>query len=38
MPGPEDFDRVDGKGWRSVLCFRDPDGIQLEMFYRKGHP
>jgi glyoxylase I family protein len=22
----------------SVLCFRDPDEIQLEMFYREGHP
>ena len=22
----------------SVLCFKDPDGIQFEMFYREGHP
>ena len=22
----------------SVLCFRDPDDIQLELFYRDGHP
>ena len=22
----------------SVLTFKDPDGIQLEMFYREGHP
>jgi glyoxylase I family protein len=22
----------------SVLCLRDPDGIQLELFYRDGHP
>ncbi len=22
----------------SVLCFRDPDGIQLELFYRENHP
>ncbi len=22
----------------SVLCFRDPDRIQLELFYRDGHP
>jgi glyoxylase I family protein len=22
----------------SVLCFKDPNGIQLEMFYREGHP
>lgn len=22
----------------SVLCFKDPDGIQLEMFFRDGHP
>lgn len=21
----------------SVLCFRDPDNIQLELFYREGH-
>ncbi len=22
----------------SVLCFRDPDRIQLELFYRENHP
>ena len=22
----------------SVLCFKDPDRIQLEMFYRENHP
>jgi glyoxylase I family protein len=22
----------------SVLTFKDPDGIQFEMFFRKGHP
>ena len=22
----------------SVLCFKDPDGIQLEMFFRHDHP
>jgi glyoxylase I family protein len=22
----------------SVLTFKDPDGIQFEMFYRDGHP
>jgi len=22
----------------SVLCLRDPDGIQLELFYRENHP
>jgi glyoxylase I family protein len=22
----------------SVLCFKHPDGIQFEMFYREGHP
>lgn len=22
----------------SVLCLRDPDGIQLEIFHREGHP
>ncbi|HWH34663.1 MAG TPA: VOC family protein [Acidimicrobiales bacterium] len=26
------------RDYGSVLCFRDPDGIQLEMFYRQGHP
>ena len=25
-------------GYGSVLCFRDPDRIQLEMFYREDHP
>jgi glyoxylase I family protein len=25
-------------GYGSVLCFRDPDGVQLEMFYRENHP
>ena len=22
----------------AVLCFKDPDGIQLEMFFRSNHP
>jgi glyoxylase I family protein len=22
----------------AVLTFRDPDGIQFEMFFREGHP
>jgi glyoxylase I family protein len=22
----------------SVLCFKDPDRIQLELFYRENHP
>lgn len=26
------------RDYGSVLCFRDPDDIQLEMFYREGHP
>lgn len=26
------------KDYGSVLTFRDPDGIQFEMFYREGHP
>jgi glyoxylase I family protein len=26
------------RDYGSVLCFRDPDGVQLEMFYREGHP
>jgi glyoxylase I family protein len=23
---------------RSILCFRDPDAIQLELYHRPGHP
>lgn len=26
------------RDYGSVLTFKDPDGIQLEMFYRDGHP
>jgi glyoxylase I family protein len=26
------------RDYGSVLCFRDPDAIQLEMFYRRNHP
>ena len=26
------------RNYGSVLCFKDPDGIQLEMFYRENHP
>lgn len=26
------------RDYGSVLCFRDPDGIQLEIFYRPEHP
>jgi glyoxylase I family protein len=26
------------KEYGSVLCFRDPDDVQLEMFYRENHP
>ncbi len=22
----------------SVLCLKDPDGVQLELFHREGHP
>ena len=29
---------VTDKHYGGVLCFRDPDDIQLEMFYREGHP
>ena len=25
-------------GYGSVLCLRDPDGIQLELFWREVHP
>jgi glyoxylase I family protein len=26
------------KDYGAVLCFRDPDDIQLEMFHRENHP
>ena len=26
------------RSYGSVLCFRDPDRFQLELFYRDGHP
>ena len=26
------------RDYGSVLCFRDPDGFQLELFYRENHP
>lgn len=26
------------RDYGSVLTFKDPDGIQFEMFYRQGHP
>jgi glyoxylase I family protein len=26
------------RDYGAVLCLRDPDGIQLELFYRDGHP
>ena len=26
------------RDYGSVLTFRDPDGIQFEMFFRQGHP
>jgi glyoxylase I family protein len=26
------------RDYGAVLCFKDPDGIQLEMFYRENHP
>lgn len=29
---------VADRSYGSVLCFKDPDGIQLEMFYRENHP
>lgn len=29
---------VADREYGSVLCFRDPDDVQLEMFYREGHP
>ena len=29
---------VADRAYGSVLCLRDPDGIQLELFWRKDHP
>jgi glyoxylase I family protein len=33
-----DHTPVVDKEYGSVLTFRDPDGIQLELFYRENHP
>jgi glyoxylase I family protein len=33
-----DFTPVVEREYGAVLTFRDPDGRQLEMFYRDGHP
>lgn len=33
-----DHTPVVDREYGSVLTFRDPDGIQLEMFYRENHP
>lgn len=32
------FTPVVDREYGSVLTFKDPDGIQFEMFYRDGHP
>ncbi len=32
------FTPVVHRDYGSVLTFKDPDGIQFEMFYRDGHP
>ncbi|HVF06753.1 MAG TPA: VOC family protein [Frankiaceae bacterium] len=32
------FTPVVDRHYGSVLCLRDPDGIQLELFYREQHP
>lgn len=32
------FTPVVDREYGSVLCLRDPDGIQLELFYRERHP
>ena len=29
---------VADRHYGAVLCLRDPDGIQLELFWREGHP
>jgi glyoxylase I family protein len=33
-----DFTPTVHREYGSVLTFRDPDGLQFEMFYRQGHP
>ena len=33
-----DYTPVAEREYGAVLTFRDPDGIQLEMFWRAGHP
>ena len=33
-----DFTPISEQEYGAVLTFRDPDGVQLEMFYREGHP
>jgi glyoxylase I family protein len=33
-----DHTPIADREYGSVLTFRDPDGIQLEMFYRENHP
>jgi glyoxylase I family protein len=32
------FTPVVHREYGSVLTFKDPDGLQFEMFYRQGHP
>lgn len=32
------YSPVVDRDYGSVLCLRDPDGIQLELFYRENHP
>ncbi len=32
------YSPVADRSYGSVLCLRDPDGIQLELFWREGHP
>jgi glyoxylase I family protein len=33
-----DHTPIADREYGAVLTFRDPDGIQLEMFHRPGHP
>jgi glyoxylase I family protein len=33
-----DFTPLADREYGAVVTFRDPDGIQLEMFYREDHP
>ena len=33
-----DYTPTVDRAYGSVLCFKDPDRFQLELFYRENHP